>query len=74
MPLAIVQRCIFGPKVIGNGITWRKPAAHLLDAGATLLGGAICCVTRFGGILLVDGGIGDILPRFRDIFIVFFVK
>jgi hypothetical protein len=74
MPFTVIQCRIFGAKIIGYGIARREPPAHLLDAGATLLCSAVCCVTRFGGILLVDGGIGDILPRFRDILIVFFVN
>ena len=74
MPFAVIQRGIFRAKIVGYGITRRKPPPHLLDAGATLLCNTVCCVTRFGGFLLIGGRIGGILPRSRDIFIVFFVK
>ena len=41
MSFAVIQRCIFRAKVIGYGITRRKPSTHLLDAGATLLCSAV---------------------------------
>ncbi len=33
MPFAVIEGGVFGAKVIGYGITRRKPSAHFLDAG-----------------------------------------
>ena len=63
MPFAVIQRGIFGAKVIYLGIAWRKPPAHLADAGLASLGSRVC-----GN--LGCGGCGKV----RAIFIVFFIK
>ena len=59
MPVTVVQRGILGPKIIDVRIAWRKPPAHLADAGATFLRSAV--YTRLGS-------------RCRGTFIVLFVK
>lgn len=43
MPFAVIEGGVFGAKIVGYGIARRKPSAHLLDAGATLLCSFGCC-------------------------------
>jgi hypothetical protein len=42
MPFAVIEGGVFGAKVIGYGISRRKPPTHLLDAGLAFL-----CATLF---------------------------
>jgi len=63
MSFAVIQRCIFRAKVIGYGITRRKPSTHLLDAGLA----SFCCSICDN---LGSGGCGKV----HAIFIVFFIK
>lgn len=59
MPFAVIEGGVFGAKVIGYGITRRKPSAHLLDAGLASLGSGVCGRSR---------------GKIRASFIVLFVK
>lgn len=67
MPFTVIQRGVFGAKIIGYGIARREPPAHLLDAGATLLCNAVCC----GVCGILSGGY---CSKVRASFNVFFVK
>ena len=75
MPFAVIEGGIFGTKVIGYGITRRKPAAHFLDAGLASLGSGVC--RSSGGTvrgILGSGGCGRSRSKIRASFNVLFVK
>ena len=75
MTFAVIEGGIFGAKIVGYGITRRKPPAHLLDAGLTSLGSGVC---RSSGStvrgILGSGGCGKSRSKVRASFNVLFVK
>ena len=71
MPFSVIEGGIFGTKVIGYGITRRKPPAHFLDAGLASLGSFGCC----GVCGSLSGAARYVLNgKIRASFNVFFVK
>ena len=47
MSAAVIEGFIFGSEVICDGVTWRKPTTHFLDAGAAFCSGLISSTYLF---------------------------